>query len=90
MIREDRILLADLGQLNTDVAPLAMRIIDESATAEEQYAFADRLAAMALRLQARVAQAELVVDGEVSHGEVALGASGSPSGGANTARHQGS
>lgn len=90
MIREDRLLLADLGKLNTDVAPLALRIMDESATAEEQYAFADRLAAMALRLQARAASVGMVVDGEVSHGEVALGASGSPSGSANTARHQGS
>jgi hypothetical protein len=38
VIREDR-LLAELGRLNTDVVPLAMRIMDESATAEEHYAF---------------------------------------------------
>ncbi len=62
MIREDRLLLADLGQLNADVAPLALRIMDKSATVEEQYAFAGRLAAMALRLQARAAQAALVVE----------------------------
>lgn len=36
MIREDRLLLADLGQLNTDVAPLALRIMDGTATAAEQ------------------------------------------------------
>ncbi|MGH3794593.1 MAG: hypothetical protein ACRDSP_06855 [Pseudonocardiaceae bacterium] len=65
MIRQDRLLLADLGQLNTDVAPLALRIMDQSATAEEQYAFADRLAAMALRLQERGARVGLVVDGDV-------------------------
>lgn len=31
MIREDRLLLAELGRLNTDVVPLAMRIMDERA-----------------------------------------------------------
>lgn len=53
MIREDRLLLVDLGRLNTDVVPLAMQIMDESATTEEQYAFAERLEAMARRLQER-------------------------------------
>ncbi len=66
MIREDRLLLAELGRLNTDVVPLAMRIMDESATAEEHYAFAERLAAMAQRLQARAAHVGLVIDGEVA------------------------
>ena len=66
MIREDRLLLAELGRLNTDVVPLAMRIMDDSATAEEHYAFAERLAAMARRLQARAAQVGLVIDGEVA------------------------
>jgi hypothetical protein len=65
VIREDRLLLADLARLNTDVVPLAMRIMDESATAEEHYAFAERLAAMARRLQARAAHVGLVIDGEV-------------------------
>lgn len=64
MIREDRLLLAELGRLNTDVAPLALRIMDDSATAEEHYAFAERLAAMARRLQARAAQVGLVIDGD--------------------------
>jgi hypothetical protein len=63
VIREDRLLLAELGRLNTDVVPLAMRIMDESATAEEHYVFAERLAAMARRLQARAAHVSLVVDG---------------------------
>ena len=66
MIREDRLLLAELGRLNTDVVPLAMRIMDDSATAEEHYTFAERLAAMAQRLQARAAHVGLVIDGEVA------------------------
>jgi hypothetical protein len=66
MIREDRLLLAELGRLNTDVVPLAMRIMDDSATAEEHYAIAERLTAMARRLQARAAQVGLVIDGEVA------------------------
>ena len=66
MIREDRLLLAELGRLNTDVVPLAMRIMDDTANAEEHYAFAERLAAMAQRLQARAAHVGLVIDGEVA------------------------
>ncbi len=66
MIREDRLLLVELGRLNNDVMPLALRIMDESATAEEHYAFAERLAAMARRLQARAAHVNLVIDGEVA------------------------
>jgi hypothetical protein len=66
VIREDRLLLAELGRLNTDVVPLAMRIMDESATAEEHYTFAERLVAMARRLQDRAAHLGLVIDGEVA------------------------
>lgn len=66
MIREDRLLLAELGRLNSDVVPLAMRIMDESATAEEHHEFAERLTAMAQRLQARAAHMGLVIDGEVA------------------------
>lgn len=65
MIREDRLLLVELGRLNTDVVPLAMRIMDERATVEERYAFAERLAAMARRLRAPATHAGLVIDGEV-------------------------
>ncbi|MGH3843518.1 MAG: hypothetical protein ACRDS0_19045 [Pseudonocardiaceae bacterium] len=57
-------LLVDLGRLNTAVVPLAMRIMDESATAEEHYAFAERLEAMARRLQARAMRVGQVIDGE--------------------------
>lgn len=60
MTREDRLLLADLGRLNTDVLPLAIRIMNQSATADEYYEFAERLAAMARRLQARAGRVELV------------------------------
>ncbi|HET9255603.1 MAG TPA: hypothetical protein VFO16_10420 [Pseudonocardiaceae bacterium] len=65
MIREDRLLLADLGRLNTDVVPLAMRIIDEIATAEEHHAFAERLEAMARRLRAGATRVGQVIDGEL-------------------------
>lgn len=46
-------LLAELGRLNSDVVPLAMKIMDESVTviAEEQHAFAERLVAMGRRLE---------------------------------------
>jgi NADH:ubiquinone oxidoreductase subunit D len=66
VIREDRLLLTELARLNTDVMPLAMRIMDESATAEEHYAFAERLAAMAQRLQDRGAHLGFVIDGEIT------------------------
>jgi len=67
VIREDRELLADLGRLNSDVVPLAMRIMDESVmvTAQEQCTFAERLIAMVRRLQARAARSGLVVEAEV-------------------------
>jgi len=74
--REDRELLAELGRLNSDVVPLAMKIMDESATitAEEQYAFAERLVMMGRRLEERVQRTagEMiagVVEGVVADGE---------------------
>lgn len=71
MIREDRLLLADLARLNTAVAPLAMRIMDDSATAEEYYEFARRFATIALRLQNRGTQAGLVIEGTIAIDNVA-------------------
>jgi hypothetical protein len=67
MIREDRELLAELGRLNSDVVPFAMKMIDESVTvsAQEQYAFAERLMAMGRRLQSRASGAGSIVEGEV-------------------------
>ena len=79
MIREDRELLAELARLNTAMAPLAMRIMDDSATAEEHYAFAQRLTAMAARLHTRGTQVGLVIDGGVT-----LTADQNVSGGAGT------
>jgi len=65
VIRTDRELLAELARLNTDVVALAMRIMDDSVTADEQYAFADRLIAMAAQLQVRASKPWLVVEGDV-------------------------
>lgn len=64
MIRADRELLAELARLNSDVVPLAMQIMAESATADEQHAFAERLLAMARRLQARAS--EVVIEGDIA------------------------
>ncbi|MGH3884395.1 MAG: hypothetical protein ACRDRC_13495 [Pseudonocardiaceae bacterium] len=64
MIRADRELLAELARLNSDVVPLAMRIMGESVTVDEQHAFAKRLIAMARQLQARAS--EVVIEGDVA------------------------
>ncbi len=67
VIRDDRELLAELARLNSDVVPLAMRIMDKSVTAEEQRIFAERLTAMAARLQTRGTGGPwVVVEGEVN------------------------
>lgn len=65
MSPEDRELLAELAAINSDVTPLAMRIMDGSVTSEEQLSFAQRLIAMGARLQARAAEPWRVVEGEV-------------------------
>lgn len=64
MIRQDRELLAELAQLNSDVTPFAMRIIDDSSTAEEQHEFADRLIALGRRFHERATGTALVIEGE--------------------------
>lgn len=65
MIRQDRELLAELARLNTDMAPLAMRIMDASASTVEQSHYAQRLIAAGERLQRRVNEASgMVIDGE--------------------------
>jgi len=53
VIREDRELLAELAQLNRNMAPLALRIMDSSASAVEQGHYAQRLIAAGHRLQCR-------------------------------------
>jgi hypothetical protein len=63
VIRTDRQLLADLARLNSDVVPLAMRIIDDTATSEEQHVFADRLIDLGGRFHQR-AQAGMIVEAD--------------------------
>ncbi|MGH3928792.1 MAG: hypothetical protein ACRDTF_02295 [Pseudonocardiaceae bacterium] len=66
MIREDRELLAELARLNTDVVPLAMRVMENSATAQEQRIFAQRLITAGERLHHRADGSEcVVIDGAV-------------------------
>ncbi|MGH3777774.1 MAG: hypothetical protein ACRDRR_18930 [Pseudonocardiaceae bacterium] len=66
MIREDRELLAELARLNSDMAPLAMRIMDSSASAAEQVRYAQRLIAVGERLGRRADEMTgTVVEGEV-------------------------
>jgi hypothetical protein len=64
VIRVDRELLADLARMNTDVVPLAMRIMDDDATFDEQQTFADRLIELATRLRDRANQTGLVIDSD--------------------------
>lgn len=64
MIREDRELLADLARMNSDVVPLAMRIIDDKATFDEQRTLVDRLIELGTRLRDRAHQTGLVIDSD--------------------------
>ena len=50
MIREDRELLAELARLNRDMGVLCLRIMEGSANAAEQQAYAQRLIAAGERL----------------------------------------
>jgi len=62
MIHADRELLAGLARMNSDVVPFAMKIMDNSATVEEQRTFANRLLELDTRLNHRARQSELVID----------------------------
>ena len=64
MIREDRELLAELARLNGDMASLALRVMDGSASAGEQQHYAQRLIAAGERLQRRTVETG-VIEGEV-------------------------
>lgn len=64
MIREDRELLAELARLNGDMASLALRVMDGSASAGEQQHYAQRLIAAGERLQQRTVETG-VIEGEV-------------------------
>jgi hypothetical protein len=66
VIREDRELLTELARLNTAMAPLAMCIMEGTATAAEQHTYAQRLIAAGERLQRRADETSgAIVDGEV-------------------------
>jgi hypothetical protein len=65
MIRTDRELLADLARLNFDVVRLAMQIIDDIATREEQQIFAERFIELGTRLSRRARHTGIVIDSDV-------------------------
>ncbi len=65
MIRDDRELLAELALVNSDVVPVAMRVMDDSATSEEQRALAERLIHIGHRLRQRADHTERVVEGQL-------------------------
>lgn len=69
MIREDRELLAELARLNGDMASLGMRIMDGSASADEQAIYARPLIAAGKRLRRRAdgmgGMGGTVIEGEV-------------------------
>ena len=69
MIRADRELLAELARMNSDVAPLAMRIMDDSATRDEQQALAERLIELGTRLSHRARLTRIVIDGDTGTSE---------------------
>jgi hypothetical protein len=66
--REDRELLAELARLNRAMAPLAIRIMDDIATAGEQLDYAQRMITACERLRRRASPAaSTVIDGDVLH-----------------------
>jgi hypothetical protein len=65
MIREDRELLAELARLNTEMASLALRMMDGSASPGEQQGYAQRLITAGQRLRRRAeGTAPIVIEGE--------------------------
>ncbi|MGH3899806.1 MAG: hypothetical protein ACRDTA_16490 [Pseudonocardiaceae bacterium] len=73
MIRKDRELLVELARVNSDVVPVAMRVMDDSATAQEQRALGERLIAAGERLRRRadgvnhpVVEGEILVDASLA------------------------
>ena len=66
MIREDRELLTELARLNRGMAPLALRMMEGSASAAEQQRYAQRLTDAGERLRRRAEEtSRFVVAGEV-------------------------
>ncbi|MGH3766580.1 MAG: hypothetical protein ACRDS0_00265 [Pseudonocardiaceae bacterium] len=73
MIREDRELLTELARLNTAMAPLAMRIMEGTASSAEQQNYAQRMIAAGERLLRRtnnitgaVIEGEVIIDGALA------------------------
>jgi hypothetical protein len=66
VIREDRELLTELARLNRELAPLAMRMMEGSASLSEQQDYGRRLVAAGMWLQRRANETtKAVIDGEV-------------------------
>lgn len=67
MTREDRELLTELARLNRELAPLAIRMMEGSASIAEQQSYAERLIAIGERLRRRTGETveATVVEGEV-------------------------
>lgn len=86
MIREGRELLAELASVNTDVVPLAMHLMEQSATGGEQHKFAERLIVLGQQLHHRADETQrVVIEGAVLLGQsVALPLDD----GAGTGNHQ--
>jgi hypothetical protein len=75
VIREDRELLVELARMNGDMASLALRIMDGSASVAEQQCYAQRLIAMGERLQRRTDGMQgAVIEGEIFAGPTVLSA----------------
>jgi hypothetical protein len=51
VIREDRVLLTELARLNREMAPLAMRIMEGSASVTEQQKYANRMISIGEQLR---------------------------------------
>ena len=74
MIRDDRELLTELARINRELAPLAMRIMEGSASASEQQDYAERLIAAGEWLRRRADGTKAaIIEGEVlTNGPLAL------------------
>lgn len=68
MIRDDRELLAELARVTSDVAPVAMRVMDDTATADEQRDLAERLIDVGQRLRQRAERTGRVIEGQLVAG----------------------
>jgi hypothetical protein len=73
VIRDDRELLAELARLNSAMVSFALRIMEGSASGDEQRYYAQRLIVVGERLQLRAdGMRGAVIDGEVVSGPVSL------------------